>query len=259
MGRRCPLSVLFIKDKNTIAWLIRKKIYSLGILIHSVRINPGEFLTQIQNLRGKDSCGFYLHFFFRPLISVMCLCHLLTPQPPWFQKDSEAGRKFLPGKKHHCQSVPLFSICSCPVLSPPTNSPQPLVRDLRPPGARALVWILLISWSSAACLDRWPSCPGPAALLAWRCPPLSSPGQQFRAPAATSHLSAVWRKQEQESGPWRLRLNRSRIIGRWITHQKEKQVHKKKFFLTAYQFLKMWRFCLFWSVFERLRKIKKFT
>lgn len=62
MDRRYPLRVLFIKDRNTIAWFKKKNLFT-GSLIHSVRTNPGKFLSQTQNLKEKDSWRFDMHFF----------------------------------------------------------------------------------------------------------------------------------------------------------------------------------------------------
>lgn len=188
MDRRYPLRVLFIKDRNTIAWFKKKKNLFTGSLIHSVRTNPGKFFSQTQNLKEKDSWGFDMHFFSKlhlvkkPLTSAVCLCCLFTPWPPWLEKHWEARQAghYFPWTELPWHSESLFCTHSCPVLSLGTSSPQlepcmdPPCPGLLPPPAPGR--------STLA-----PQRPSPGPLL---CPP----GQRLCAPAAPLGRGAVRRK-----------------------------------------------------------------
>ena len=181
MDRRYPLRVLFIKDRNTIAWFKKKKNLFTGSLIHSIRTNPGEFLSQTQNPKGKDFWGFGMHFFFKlhltkkALTSVVCLCCLFSPWPPWLEKHWEARQAgcYFPRIELHWHSESLFCTRSCPVLSLGTSSPQPLplVRALRPPAPEPCMDPPL-PWSPAVACP-WPVRSGPTASLC-RSPALPS-------------------------------------------------------------------------------------
>lgn len=203
-------------------------------LTHSVRTNPGEFLSQIQNLRGTRFVDLICISFSGciwgkcPHASHLSGVAYLAHSYHGLRKTRSRGRQRVFSKEKVSLTLrvpPSLSAaawsCPCYRFSPASvSSQEPQTPWWWSPGVRSWFPHLLLLLVQGS---------GPAALLAWCCPPLYSSGPQFHEPEATSCLGAVKREKEKKIWPWRLRFLAADLLRVAQARKGESRLKRKLF------------------------------